>query len=391
MKRFYIYISLFTLFLISCNNSEEIAQIASEQIITNKDIKISNPQKWINSKPLKVNQLLGENKIVLIDFWTYTCVNCLRTLPFLKEWDQKYKSKGLVIIGVHTPEFEFEKKKKNIEDFVDTLNLSYPIVIDNDYEIWDDFENRYWPAKYLFDKSGEIIYQHFGEGDYIETEMAIRKALTTINQDISNIPIGEINNQEYSVKTTKGFFSDKPEINESNKGSEKPYFRMTRELYMGYERNFSSRGMYSGQEEYYEDINQTVNYLDEQDYKHNRFYLNGLWKNGKESIIHERDTESLEDYIALKFLAKSVNVVSDSNNKEYIAYVKLNDKFLSKDSTGKNIEFDDSGRSFFRVNEPKMYSLIILTESGEHTLKIYSKQKDFSLFAFTFGNYKDGF
>ena len=101
--------------------------------------------------------------------------------------------------------------------------------------------------------------------------------------------IGEINNQEYSVKTTKGFFSDKSGINESNKGSEKPYFRMTRELYMGYERNFSSRGMYSGQEEYYEDINQKVKYLDEQDYKHNRFYLNGLWKNGKESIIHERD------------------------------------------------------------------------------------------------------
>ena len=143
---------IFTLFLISCNNSEKITQIASEKIITNKDVKISDPQKWINSKPLKINQLLGENKIVLIDFWTYTCVNCLRTLPFLKEWNEKYKSKGLIIIGVHTPEFEFEKKKKNIKNFVDTLKLSYPIVIDNDYEIWDDFENRYWPAKYLFNK-----------------------------------------------------------------------------------------------------------------------------------------------------------------------------------------------------------------------------------------------
>ena len=160
---------------------------------------------------------------------------------------------------------------------------------------------------------------------------------------------------------------------------------------MGYQRNFSSRGMYSGQEEYYEEINQTLNYFDKQDYKHNRFYLNGLWKNGKESIIHQRKTESLEDYIALKFLAKSVNVVSDSNKKEFIAYIKLDDKFLTKESAGIDIEFDDSGKSFFRVNEPKMYSLIILPEHGEHTLKIFSKEKDFSLFAFTFGNYKDGF
>ena len=391
MKKIFIYISIFTILLISCNNSEEKTEINSEQITSTKDITISDPQKWINSKPLKITKLLNENKIVLIDFWTYTCVNCLRTLPFLKEWNEKYESKGLVIIGVHTPEFEFEKKKNNIEDFVNTLNISYPIVIDNDYKIWDDFENRYWPAKYMFDQNGEIIYQHFGEGDYIETEIAIREALTNINLDVSIIPLGEINNQEYSVKATKGFFSDKPGINESNKGSEKPYFRMTRELYMGYQRNFSSRGMYSGQEEYYEEINQTLNYFDKQDYKHNRFYLNGLWKNGKESIIHQRKTESLEDYIALKFLAKSVNVVSDSNKKEFIAYIKLDDKFLTKESAGIDIEFDDSGKSFFRVNEPKMYSLIILPEHGEHTLKIFSKEKDFSLFAFTFGNYKDGF
>ena len=107
-------------------------------------------------------------------------------------------------------------------------------------------------------------------------------------------------------------------------------------------------------------------------------------------IIHERETDIFEDYIALRFLAKSVNVVSDPNQSKFIAYIELDDKFLNNDSAGEDILFDEIGRSFIKVTEPKMYSLIILPESGEHVLKIYSKQKGFSLFAFTFGDYKDG-
>ena len=389
MKKVIKNLILSAFLLISCSSSQEPSQKLNG-LIADVEIEISDQEKWINSEPLTINRLLRSDHVVLVDFWTYTCVNCLRTLPFLIEWNKKYKASGLVIIGVHTPEFDFEKKKENVNRFVDRLGIRYPVVIDNDYKIWNDFENRYWPAKYLFDQSGKIVYQHFGEGDYIETELAIRKILENLGKDISNIPLGEINNQEYDVKMTKGFFSEKPEIGESNKGSEKPYFRLTRELYMGYERNFSSRGMYSGQQEYYEEKNRTFKYLDEGNYKHNRFYLNGLWTNAEESIIHERETDIFEDYIALRFLAKSVNVVSDPNQSKFIAYIELNDKFLNNDSAGEDILFDEIGRSFIKVTEPKMYSLIILPESGEHVLKIYSKQKGFSLFAFTFGDYKDG-
>ena len=123
---------------------------------------------WINSEPLTLEGLRGD--VVLIDFWTYTCINCIRTLPYLKDWHDKYADLGLTIIGVHTPEFEFEKKKENVIDAVAEYGLEYPVVQDNDFGTWRAFENRYWPAKYLIDKDGYIRYSHFGEGAYQETE-----------------------------------------------------------------------------------------------------------------------------------------------------------------------------------------------------------------------------
>ncbi|WP_419420114.1 cytochrome c biogenesis protein DipZ [Legionella sp. D16C41] len=131
---------------------------------------------WINSPPLTMAKLKG--KVVLIDFWTYSCINCIRTLPFLTNWDSKYRDKGLVIIGVHAPEFEFEKNKKNVENAIATYHINYPVVLDNNLDIWTNFNNRYWPAHYLIDQKGRIIYTHFGEGDYGITENNIRTLLS---------------------------------------------------------------------------------------------------------------------------------------------------------------------------------------------------------------------
>ena len=130
---------------------------------------------WLNSGPLTLRQLRG--KVVLIDFWTYTCINCLRTLPYVRAWDERYRDRGLVIVGVHTPEFGFEKGTANVRDSIARNHLRYPVAQDNDYGTWNAWGNQYWPAKYLVDTSGRVRYAHFGEGDYDKTEAAIRSLL----------------------------------------------------------------------------------------------------------------------------------------------------------------------------------------------------------------------
>ena len=135
----------------------------------------TDTQRWFNSPPLTMHGLRG--RVVLVDFWTYTCINCLRTLPFLKAWDARYRADGLTIVGVHTPEFAFEKKASNVEQAIADKGLKYPVVQDNDYGTWNAWTNQAWPAHYLIDAQGNVRYVHLGEGDYKETEAAIRALL----------------------------------------------------------------------------------------------------------------------------------------------------------------------------------------------------------------------
>ncbi|MDH6591834.1 thiol-disulfide isomerase/thioredoxin [Variovorax sp. TBS-050B] len=130
---------------------------------------------WINSPPLDMAALRG--KVVLIDFWTYTCINCLNHLPYVKEWDAKYRDKGLVTVGVHTPEFAFEKSTRNVKDAIERLQIRHAVAQDNSYGTWKAFRNQYWPAVYLIDKQGRIVYSHFGEGSYGATEKKIQALL----------------------------------------------------------------------------------------------------------------------------------------------------------------------------------------------------------------------
>ncbi|MGH7648677.1 MAG: redoxin family protein [Gemmatimonadaceae bacterium] len=130
---------------------------------------------WLNSAPVTTKSLRG--KVVLVDVWTYSCINSLRQLPYLEKWAAKYKSAGLVVIGVHTPEFTFEKDQSNVERAVGALHVTYPVAMDNDYKIWKAFNNNYWPADYLVDAKGQIRYHHFGEGDYGQTEREIQQLL----------------------------------------------------------------------------------------------------------------------------------------------------------------------------------------------------------------------
>ncbi len=130
---------------------------------------------WLNSPPLTRDQLKG--KVVVIDFWTYSCINCLRSIPYVEAWAEKYRADGLVVIGVHTPEFAFEKDTGNVAKAIRELKISYPVAIDNQYKIWNAFHNQYWPAHYFVDAKGEIRYHHFGEGSYAESEEVIQQLL----------------------------------------------------------------------------------------------------------------------------------------------------------------------------------------------------------------------
>ena len=131
--------------------------------------------KWLNSDPLTMQQLRG--KVVLVDFWTFDCINCVNTLPHVKDWHQKYKDQGLVVVGVHTPEFPHERSTDNVKAAIKRFDIRYPVAQDNRYATWTAYNNRYWPAVYLIDKKGKVVYSHFGEGRYQETEATIKALL----------------------------------------------------------------------------------------------------------------------------------------------------------------------------------------------------------------------
>jgi cytochrome c biogenesis protein CcdA/thiol-disulfide isomerase/thioredoxin len=147
---------------------------------------LAGAQQWLNSPPLSLEALKG--KVVLVDFWTYSCINCLRSIPFVRAWAEKYRDHGLVVIGVHAPEFAFERNVANVKNAVAAFKIGYPVAIDNEYKIWRSFENEYWPAHYFIDGNGKVRHHHFGEGDYDESERIIQKML--IEAGNKNVPSG---------------------------------------------------------------------------------------------------------------------------------------------------------------------------------------------------------
>src|SRR5271169_6076554 len=160
----------------------DAASVAETDVMPPLMPSLSGATMWSNSPPLSNEMLRG--KVVLVDFWTYSCINCLRTLPYVKAWDEKYRALGLVIIGVHSPEFAFEKDQHNVEQAVRDLGITYPVAMDNHYAIWNAFRNEYWPAHYLIDANGKIRHQHFGEGAYQETELMIQTLLKEAHQGV---------------------------------------------------------------------------------------------------------------------------------------------------------------------------------------------------------------
>ncbi len=281
--------------------------------------------RWINSEPLELAELRG--KVVLIDFWTYSCINCIRTLPHLTGWHEKYAGKGLVIIGVHTPEFEFEKDYNNVVDAAKQFGIEYPIVQDNDFKTWRAYGNNYWPRKYLIDKDGSIRYDHIGEGAYQETEQAIIELLKETGVNLED--------------------AEKPNVDRPQSG--------TPELYLGY--SFARAPL--GNEEGFSPGN-VVDYKSVNITQPNIVYLSGKWKNGPESSTAVENSR-----LFLVYSARKVNIVAGG-------------------TASIQIFVDGKFEKTLQINEQKLYNIVSRPDFDSHLVEI-AAEPGFELYTFTFG------
>ncbi|HEV8523584.1 MAG TPA: redoxin domain-containing protein [Terriglobales bacterium] len=306
---------------------------------------------WLNSPPLSMRQLRG--KVVLIDFWDYTCVNCIHTLPYVKAWHERYRDHGLVVIGVHTPEFTFAQYESNVERGVREFDLTYPILIDSNFEVWQAFANRCWPAKYLIDSNGYVRYAHFGEGAYQETEAAIQELLREIN------PAAEL-----------------PALMAPLRDSDRPgavCFCPTPELYLGYR-----RGRIGNRSGFVED--QSANYSLDAEPEEGVFYAHGRWRSTAEFLGADEAGAGL----VLKYSAAAVNLVmSAPPNSTCEVLVRQDGRPLSREQATDDTSFRND-ESYIVVDQPRMYSLIDNRDFGTHTLELLCRSSGVAAFAFTF-------
>ena len=305
---------------------------------------------YLNTTPEELSKEI-EGKVVLYDIWTYSCINCIRTLPFITAWDDKYADQGLLIIGIHSPEFEFEKDIENVQLAVSKYGIQYPVILDNDKETWEAFENRYWPRKYIADHEGYIRYDHIGEGGYKETEKVIQQLL-------------EERQTSLGIQMTSA--STLVDIEEF----EHTMFR-TPELYFGY--TFAQNRNQLGSEEGFQP-GKIVTYSDNANINLHKFYLTGDWKN------HEDSMELISETGTIKVLynAKEVNIVTDGNAELeiFLDEIPLNEKY-----SGKDIPIGNS----LIVSDPDLYNIISSDDSASHIMEINIKGKGFQMFTFTFG------
>ncbi|GMU39214.1 MAG: hypothetical protein AMXMBFR23_00800 [Chloroflexota bacterium] len=334
-------------------------------------VEFAGLDHWLNSGPLTLEALRAQNRVVLVDFWTYTCVNCLRTLPFLIDWHEKYTAYGLTIVGVHAPEFDFEERPENVARAVREQRIPYPVAQDNGKQTWAAFHNSVWPAKYLIAPDGVVLYRHFGEGDYAATETAIRAALTDAGYDVSEVEPGGV---------------PEPRLDGAVVG-------ITRELYGGYERNYFPGGAYAAQQEFYLGPDRVSSYFDPgPPREHHRWYAQGEWRNEAQAIVHARATSDGQDYLAFQFVARSANVVMHPSERTgaYDVVVEIDRRPLTPEEAGPDVTFDEAGRSVVRVDQPRMYQVVALPVLSEHELILRMDADGANMYAVTFGAYTDG-
>ncbi|MFM0094281.1 cytochrome c biogenesis protein DipZ [Paraburkholderia nemoris] len=311
--------------------------------------------QWLNSPPLTVQDLRG--KVVLVDFWTYSCINCLRSLPYVKAWAQKYKDQGLVVIGVHAPEFAFERNVDNVKKAVHDLGVDYPVAIDNNYAIWRALNNQYWPAHYFVDGKGQIRYHHFGEGDYAESEKVIQELLTEAGHaNASKVAIGIPGTSAQGVQAA----ADSADM-------------QSPETYIGYERagNFTSPGGAAEDKvhTYSAPLQPAVN----------DWGLAGAWNVGAEHAT----LAAASGRIIYRFHARDLHLVlGPGKDGKPVRFRVSVDGAAPGAAHGTDVAADGTGT----VTEQRLYQLVRQTgDVADHTFSIEFLDPGVQAYAFTFG------
>jgi cytochrome c biogenesis protein CcdA/thiol-disulfide isomerase/thioredoxin len=314
---------------------------------------LSGATAWINSQPLTADQLQG--KVVLIDFWTYSCINCLRTLPYVRAWAEKYKDSGLVVIGEHTPEFPFEKDLANVQKAVHDLGITYPVALDNNYAIWTAFNNEYWPAHYFIDVTGKVRYQHFGEGEYDQSERWIQELLKERSGE-NALPTGIVNVKAQGAEAA-------PDMDEVQ----------SPETYVGYERaqHFASPGGFQK--------DKAQDYMLPANLPLNAWGFSGNW------IDHDQTAmlASPHGKIAFRFHARDLHLVLGpaADGKPIHFVIKIDGQ-----APGENHGVDVDAQGAGTITEHRLYQLV--RQKGtiqDHTFEIEFEDPGAQAFAFTFG------
>ncbi|ALM86216.1 cytochrome c biogenesis protein CcdA [Bordetella sp. N] len=309
--------------------------------------------QWLNSPPLTTQQLRG--KVVLVDFWTYSCINCLRALPYVKAWADKYRDQGLVVIGVHAPEFAFERDADNVKRAAAKLGLDYPIAIDNNYAIWRAFNNQYWPAHYFIDAQGRIRHHHFGEGEYDQSERVIQQLLREAGaRDVSS-QFADVRGQGAQLA---------PDMTEVG----------SPETYLGYAR---SERFASGRVTRDDPADYAVS--DAGNLKLNQWGLAGKWTVEDERALLDQSGGR----IVYRFHARDLHLVlgPGPDNKPVRFRVTVDGK-APADAHGTDVAADGSGT----VTEQRLYQLLRQPGAvGDHTFAIEFLDPGVAAYAFTFG------
>ncbi len=338
----------------------EMVPAASTEVLAQKQAEypvapdFTGISAWSNSKPVTIGELRG--KVVLVDFWTYSCINCLRTLPYIKEWYAKYHDKGLVIVGVHTPEFDFEKEYNNVLNAVKKYGIEYPVALDNNYGTWSAYSNSYWPREYLIGIDGFIRYDHIGEGNYGHTEKMIQELLDERMQRLNS-----------GQSVNESIFSP-ADANSTD-------FSLIRspEIYLGY-------GTTRGNIGYSDQISPggISNFSLPSSIQPNTVYLEGKWKANKDTM----ELAGNEGSIVLEYSAKKVNIVAESDNNSEAEVVLDGTDATGSPGSDVNIE---NNMAIAVVNESRLYNVVAAKDYGEHILRLNIRKRGFRIYTFTFG------
>jgi thiol-disulfide isomerase/thioredoxin len=317
---------------------------------------------WENSSPLTMHQLRG--RVVLVDFWTYSCINCQRTFPFLESWWHRYGGSGLVIVGVHSPEYEFEKNISNVRQAIQRYHVDWPVAVDSQMATWNAYQNLYWPAEYLIDKTGVIRHTESGEGGYGDTEAAIQLLLRDAG---------------YAIHASAGPSIDPGLTRDAN--------LQTVELYGGNPDSIGNEVSYPP--------GQPFDFHDPGTISTGRHQANLIFYQGRWSINlpeegdhaqHARASPPGQDYALINYRARRVYMVAAASGSPERVYLRLDGADLKPSDAGSDVKFDSSGRSYADIDRSDNFSLVNRTDFTRHELTVSPTGTGFQLFSFTFGS-----